>query len=56
MSKIKVTKESIISLMDEGYSRTDLAAKFGVSVGQINKLFAMLGLKGKKAKKFDFEM
>jgi DNA-binding MurR/RpiR family transcriptional regulator len=56
MGKIKVTKQFIVSLMDNGYTRRELASRFEVSVGQIAKLMDKLGLKGYKATKFDFEI
>ena len=56
MSKIKVTKEEVQALIENGTTRKDLAAHYGVSVLQVNKLIERLGLKGVKAKKFDFEI
>lgn len=56
MSKIKITKSQVENDILNGFTRKELAEKYGVPQTQITALINALGLKGVRARKFMFEI
>lgn len=56
MSKIKITKAALVQDIENGLKRKEIAEKYGVPVTQVSKLIKILGLTGKRASNFMFEI
>lgn len=56
MERIKITKAGLTADIENGLKRKELAEKYNVPVSQISKLITRLGLKGKRANTFMFEI
>lgn len=54
--KVKLTVSGLRADIEAGYTRPQLAQKYGIVVGQMTKAIAQAGLKGVKAKHITFEL
>lgn len=53
--KVKLSKKGLAQDIENGMTRPEMAEKYGLVQGQLNKAIAMAGLKGVKAKTVKFE-
>lgn len=56
MEKIKITKAGIEADLESGLKRKEIAEKYGVPQGHVTKLINKLGLTGRRASNFRFEI
>lgn len=54
--KVKLTVSGLRADIEAGYTRPQLANKYGIVIGQMTKAIAQAGLKGVKAKHITFEL
>ena len=54
MSKVQVKKSELISMLDNGMTREEIAEKLGLNMNQLKNLLKIAGLEGKRTKKVDF--
>ena len=50
MDKPEIKKSELINLQNEGLKRAEIAAKYDVSLEEMNRYFRILGIKGKAKK------
>ena len=56
MERIKITKAGIEADLESGLKRKEIAEKYGVPQTHVTKLINKLGLTGKRASNFRFEI
>jgi DNA-binding transcriptional regulator LsrR (DeoR family) len=56
MNKPKLSKQQLISYMEEGLTRPEIAQKLEVTVEEVNKYFRFFNIKGKAKKKLKYEL
>lgn len=56
MERIKLTVKGLTKDVDDGLTRKEIAAKYGLAQTQISKAMDMAGLKGVRAKSVKFEL
>lgn len=56
MERIKITKAGIEADLESGLKRKQIAEKYGVPQGHVTKLINKLGLTGRRASNFRFEI
>lgn len=54
--KVQLTKSGLIADLDSGMKRKEIAEKYGLPVGQINRAMSKVGLKGKRPSMDKFEI
>ena len=54
MEKQSIKKSELINLQNEGYTRKEIAEKYGVPAEEMNKYFRMLKITGKAKKKLKY--
>lgn len=56
MERIKLTVKGLTKDVEDGLTRKEIAAKYGLAQTQISKAMDMAGLKGVRAKSVKFEL
>lgn len=54
--RVKLTKTQVLSDIESGMSRKEIAEKYGLPATQMNKAISLMGLSGIRAKKVLFEI
>jgi transposase len=56
MSDNLITKKMILDLREKGMTKPEIAKHFGISIGDVNSIFAAYNISGRPAKKKKYKL